>query len=151
MMSKRLFMETTQINPSQTVSQIQEILGKYGAVAILIEYESSEVVAISFRLKTKKMDIPFRLPCRWRAIYSILRDRRKHIHKGTELKIVEQSKRVAWRQILRWVEAQLALVATEMVSIQEVFLPYTVVNKEGQTLYEKLEKESFNMLEYNED
>jgi len=58
MMSKRLFMETTQINPSQTVSQIQEILGKYGAVAILIEYESSEVVAISFRLKTKKWICP---------------------------------------------------------------------------------------------
>jgi len=54
---------------------------------------------------------------------------------------------VAWRQILRWIEAQLALVDTEMVQIQEVFMPYLQMNT-GQTLYEKLEETKFKMIEY---
>jgi hypothetical protein len=45
---------------------------------------------------------------------------------------------VAWRQILRWVEAQLALIDTGMVQPQEVFLSYAIVNQgEGdQSMYE---------------
>ena len=58
-----------------------------------------------------------------------------------------QAKRIAWRQILRWVEAQLALVETGMVKIQEVFIPYMLMDK-GKTLYEKLEETQFKMLEH---
>lgn len=66
--------------------------------------------------------------------------------KGIEAAVL-QAKRIAWRQILRWVEAQLALVETDMVKMQEVFMPYIQVNIKGQTLYEKLEESKFKMLE----
>jgi hypothetical protein len=42
---------------------------------------------------------------------------------------------VAWRQILRWVQAQMALVETKMVKVEEVFLPY-IQGPGGQTVYE---------------
>ena len=61
-----------------------------------------------------------------------------------------QAKRVSWRQILRWVEAQLALTYTNMVKVEEVFLPYIQVNVEGQTLFEKLENNKFKMLEHKQ-
>lgn len=47
----------------------------------------------------------------------------------------DKARRVAWRQIYRWVQAQLALVDTEMVKVEEVFFPY-IQTKNGHTLYE---------------
>ena len=142
---KTLFMETTQIESSQTVGEIQRVLGKYGASAVLTEYNNGEVIAVSFRVKFNNQDIPFRLPCRWEAILKKLESRRKR--RPYKRSIEAQARRVAWRQILRWIEAQLALVDTEMVQIQEVFMPYLQMNT-GQTLYEKLEETKFKMIEH---
>ena len=144
---QRLFMETTKIPPEDTVAQIQKILGKYGAGKILTEYERGEVSGLSFIVDISGHSVPFTLPCRWKSIHEVLLNRIKKYHSGTEERITAQAKRVAWRQILRWVEAQMALVQTDMVKIQEVFLPYMRVNK-GQTLYEQLEQDKFKMLEH---
>lgn len=142
---KTLFMETTHIEPSQTVGEIQRILGRYGASAILTEYNNREVMAVSFKVRFNDQDIPFRLPCRWEAILKKLQSKRKR--KPYKRSDEAQARRVAWRQILRWIEAQLALVDTEMVQIQEVFMPYLQMNT-GQTLYEKLEETKFKMIEH---
>ena len=143
-------METTKIDPEQTVGEIQKVLGKYGAEKILTEYKNNEVSSVSFSIKINNNDIPFKLPCRQEAIYRMLSSRIKKHHSGTEKRIQIQAKRVAWRQILRWIEAQLALVETNMVKIQEVFMPYIQINKE-QTLFDKLEQEKFRMLEYKKE
>ena len=142
---KTLFMETTKIEPEQTAAQIRNILGKYGAGAVMTEYDKGEVIALTFKVKLGDKDLPFRLPCRWQAINNILLLRRKRLRNTGE--ITHQAKRIAWRQILRWVEAQMALVETDMVKIQEVFMPYIQMTISGQTLYEKLEKKGLTMLE----
>jgi hypothetical protein len=54
----------------------------------------------------------------------------------------EQAYRVAWRNILDWVEAQMALLEIEMVKMEEIFLPY-MVNPKGETFFETLEKKGF--------
>ena len=118
---KTLFMETTKIDPEQTVTQIQRILGQYGAGAVMTEYDKGEIVSVTFKVKIKDKDIPFRLPCRWEAIDKVLMSRRKRLKNTDE--IAHQAKRIAWRQVLRWVEAQMALIETDMVKIQEVFMP----------------------------
>lgn len=46
----------------------------------------------------------------------------------------EQAERVAWRIIKDWVEAQMAILESQMVQMDEIFLPY-MVDKQGQTLY----------------
>ena len=145
----RLYMETTKISAEQTVTEIQKVLGKYGAGKILTEYKDGEIIAVSFSVNISNNDIPFKLPCRWQAIYNEFASRRKTHRKNSEEKDIKQAKRTAWRQILRWVEAQLALVNTNMVKIQEVFMPYIQVNIK-QTLYEKLEEEKFKIIEYKE-
>ncbi|MCX5713034.1 MAG: hypothetical protein NTY47_08305, partial [Candidatus Omnitrophica bacterium] len=142
---KTLFMETTKIEPQDTVAQIQRVLGQYGVGAVMTEYDKGEVVALTFKIKMGDHYLPFRLPCRWQAIDSILLSRRKRLRNTGE--ISKQAKRIAWRQILRWVEAQMALVETDMVKIQEVFMPYIQVNLAGQTLFEKLEPKGFLALE----
>lgn len=136
-------METTMIDAAKTVSEIQATLGRYGASAILTEYEDGDVSAVSFQVKVNGQSVPFRLPCRWQSIFKFLVGEEFHPVKHKDfIKSIPQSKRVAWRQILRWVQAQLALTETDMVSIQEVFLPYlqTGVN---QTLYQAVEQKGF--------
>ena len=110
-----LFMETTRIEPPQTVGEIQKILGQYGASAIRTDYEAGEVIAVSFTIKINSDQIPFRLPCRWEAIKMIFESRRsRRSHRGRPSgDLTIQAKRVAWRQILRWVEAQLAPTETQ--------------------------------------
>jgi hypothetical protein len=51
------------------------------------------------------------------------------------LRTPEQGQRVAWRIMKDWLEAQLAIVATEMVSFDQVMLPYMRTN-DGRSVYE---------------
>ena len=141
---KTIFMETTRIEPSQTVGEIQKLLGEYGASAIRTDYDNGEVIAVSFTVAINGDQIPFRLPCRWEAIKTIFESRRKRRYgRGRPAgDLTAQAKRVAWRQILRWVEAQLALTETRMAKLHEVFMPYLIVDK-GQTIFERLESQNW--------
>ena len=47
----------------------------------------------------------------------------------------EQAQRVAWRIIKDWVAAQMAILESEMVSMDEIFLPY-MLNPDGQTVHQ---------------
>lgn len=137
---KTLFMETTEIAPERTIAEIEAFLIAYGANAVLKEYAGGAIEAVSFRIKIGGNDVPFRLPCRWQAIASIFEKRKAGkwnyvLGAETKKRCADQARRVAWRQILRWVQAQLALVDTEMVKVEEVFFPYIQV-KGGKTIYE---------------
>jgi hypothetical protein len=54
----------------------------------------------------------------------------------------EQALRVSWRIIKDWVEAQMAIVDTKMVQLEQVFLPY-VIMPDGRTLYERVRDARF--------
>lgn len=140
-----MFMETTRIKPEQTTSEIQSILAKYGAGAILFEFDGCKISAISFKYKVEGNEIAFRLPCRWQNLESILRQNGKRPKSDDTYE--DWARRVAWRQLLRWTEAQFALVETGMVKVHEVFLPYAQT-KSGKTIFENLEGTKFKMLGY---
>jgi hypothetical protein len=136
-MSKSLFMESTEIPTERTVSQIQEVLMRHKASAILTEMKNGEIDSISFKHDVGGVAVPFRLPCRAAAIEQILVSRNRKTFTTDREKENRRlrARRIAWRQILRWVEAQMALVETNMVKIEEVFFPY-IQTKNGQTIYE---------------
>lgn len=133
-------METTEISAERTIVEIERHIITNGASAVLKEYAGGSIEAVSFKMVTPAGDLPFRLPCRWQAIETILTKKARGqynypLSDATKFKIREKSKRVAWRQILRWVEAQMALVETSMVTVEEVFFPY-IQAPGGQTIYE---------------
>lgn len=148
-----LYMETTEIPPEKTVGEIQALLMRCGASAILTEMENGGIQAVSFKYKVGESHIPFRLPCRWKNIETLLAKRSK-LHSWSPAKkreaIILKAQRVAWRQILRWIEAQLALVDTSMVKVEEVFFPY-IQAATGQTLYEIQELNKFIAIGPGED
>ena len=124
---------TTGIEVDKTVAEIQKILTKNGANAILVENDDTgQIVALSFKVKMEQGDVGFRLPSDWRPVLHILEhDPKVPRPKRTK----EQALRVAWRIIKDWVEAQMAIVQTRMVKLDQVFLPYAVA-KDGRTFYE---------------
>lgn len=146
-MKMTLYMETTKISAEQTVGEVQRLLGKYGAAGIQLEYQGGEIKAVAFILNINDQRVPFMLPCRWEPLKKILigriRTRSIKTQSRMAVEMEAQAKRVAWRQILRWIEAQLALVETNMVKIEEVFLPYLVVDKKGTTLFNQMQSSKF--------
>jgi hypothetical protein len=114
--------------------EIQSALAKAGASAIMAEYDSSgNIIALSFRLRTPEGDMSFKLPTSWEPVHETLKRQRV----SPKYQTPEQALRVAWRITKDWIEAQLAIIETRMVTTAQVFLPYAVT-KDGRSVYEYL-------------
>jgi hypothetical protein len=133
---------TTKIDPDKTAQEIARCLSMHGASAVLTEYDpqNSYVSAISFQIKLGEQKMGFRLPCDWKPVFTIITKGKKNPYSLDEAKKRRwqsewelQAVRTAWRIVKDWVEAQMALVETQMVTTAEVFLPYAVM-RDGRTL-----------------
>ena len=140
-----LYMESTEVPVSRSIAEITQALVESGANGIYQEYANQKVVAISFTIVANGQEIPFRLPARVEPVYRLLHKQRRRWVRGAEQRDREQAERVAWRQILRWVQAQLALIQTGMAQTVEVFMPYIRMTS-GQTWFEQLEATKFKAL-----
>lgn len=108
-------------------------MSKHGATAIMTEYENGEAVALSFKINTVRGEVGIKLPSNIDKVLRVLKNQKQN---NTQIKDTkEQATRVAWRIIKDWVEAQMAILETQMVEMEEIFLPY-MINNNGQTLYE---------------
>jgi len=107
--------------------EIQTLLASKGAKKIMIDYESGIPVGLNFLLSCPQGEIPIRLPARIENVRKILKN-------SAPRSIYENAEKIAWRNIKDWVDAQIALVETEMVSTQEVFLSYMIMGE--KTLFE---------------
>lgn len=126
---------TTTIAASKSISQIQVILAKAGASRIMTEYDDTgNIVALSFELKiSPARSAGFRLPTDWKPVQQVLLEQRK---RNSRVKADESTARnVAWRITKDWVEAQLAIIDTRMVTTAQVFLPYAIT-RTGQTMFQ---------------
>lgn len=149
-----IYLETTEISVERTVGEIQGLLGRAGCVGVIVMYDDNkEVAAVGFEILLLDRRIPFRLPCRWEAVRNVLYKQRKNgTHSESTIKSLEvRAKRIAWRQILYWVKAQLALIDTDMVKVQEIFLPFVQTSVGGETLFQKLEGGGFKSIGYQKE
>ncbi len=153
-MVKRLFMETTQITVQKTAGEIIAELVKGGAVSVNADYINGKISGLRWIMRIAGSDVLFDMPARVEPVYVVFSTRKGHkTGRSTDNRIVfpvlwEQAERVAWRQLLRWCQAQLALIETGMVQAAEVFMPYIVVNAAtNQTLFQRMQETQFKMLE----
>ena len=132
---------TTVIEPEQTISEIQKMLSKHGVSAMMTEYDGPQMSAVSFRITIDGKNMSFKLPCNWRAVLQVFREQGipagKIKHKDRNLE--NQAIRTAWRVIKVWMEAQLALVEINLVTVPQIFLPYAIT-RDGKTLFEKIQE-----------
>lgn len=126
---------TTSIDSEQTISEIQKMLSRHGVTAMMTEYDGPQVSAVSFRLNIDGKSIGFKLPCNWRAVREIFNEQGITSVKHKDKNLDNQAVRTAWRIIKDWVQAQLALVEVNMVTVPQVFLPYAIM-KDDRSLWE---------------
>ena len=134
---------TTKISAEKTASEIVGILVQKGARNILMDYdEKGKVTSVKWRVKTEHGPLEFGLPVKVEAVMQIMT--RDKVLLSDSVKRREQSERVAWRILKDWVEAQMALIESGMVRMEEVFLPYMLSG--DQTLYKALAAGGFKAL-----
>ncbi len=130
---------TTDVPVNKTVSEIHLMLAEHGAKRIMFDYDQdSRVSAICFIIDGPWGEQAVRLPANVVPVREVLRRQKnnpKVRNRGAIDDSREQAERVAWRIVKDWLSAQLAILETEMVTVQQVFLPY-FMNREGKTLYE---------------
>lgn len=135
-----LYMERTEIPAAQTVGEIADKLGRHAAVRdVHTEYEDGRILAVRFSILVEGQKIWYTLPARIEAIYEHLQSKRARDTRDGRKIDAEKAERIGWRQVLRWIEAQLAMIEIGMVEPAQVFLPYaTSKTAEGEpvTVYQ---------------
>lgn len=127
---------TTTVGVEKTLEEIRKILVSYGARSILIDYdERGNPIALAFRVVTAHGEEGYRLPANIDGVLRTLT--RQHERGMVQPRFVTrvQAARVGWRIIKDWTEAQVAIIASGMVSFDEVMLPWMIAPS-GQTVHE---------------
>ena len=134
---------TTSVPVSRTVSQIQSRLVEHGARAVMMEYDDrGRINALAFKVRTPNGELPIRLPIDAAATLKVLQRQYANREIPGRYADEEHAYRVAWRIIKDWVEAQMSILETEMVKMEEIFLPY-VITRGGQTVYQVMAERHF--------
>lgn len=134
---------STSIEALKTVGEIQGILVGHGAKSILINYGQDRTIeSLSFIIGTPYGDMPIKLPVDARAVLKVLENQ------GVQPRYANypQAVRIAWRIVKDWVRAQMAILETEMVEMEQIFLPY-MITKDDKTLYEAMVDHQFYLTE----
>ena len=119
---------TTKVDVYTSLGEIQSALAKAGADKVMVDYDQGMPAAVTFSIPTFRGVRGFSLPAPVEGTLRVFaRQKLKADRKQAEM--------TAWRNVMDWVLAQMALVESCDVPVDQVFLPY-MRNRDGQTLYE---------------
>lgn len=125
---------TSKIDYNKTVSDIQAVLSSKGASRVMTDYENGFPSAVSFQIKYNGSFLSFRLPANYRGVWKVLKTQRG-VAKSYQTE--EHAKKVCWRIIKDWVEAQMAIIESEQADLATVFLPYAIMQN-GETVHKNI-------------
>jgi len=134
---------TTRVSASRSIQEIQDSLVSHGAVGVLLEYEkgTGRIEALKFMIERGENKIPFCMPIDWRKFQAVLK--KDNVGRWRD---EDYCYRVAWRVVRDWVLSQMALYETEMVEMEQVFLPYMTDINGVSTLYDRVIDSNFMLL-----
>jgi hypothetical protein len=117
---------------------LTRILVSHGARELTFSYdEAGRSTGLTFTITTTRGVLPVRLPARIEKVAQLM-----EAQQAPGRRDPNQAYRTAWKNIHDWVAAQMALLETEMVKLEEVFLPY-ILTPDGRSFYDVLERRHF--------
>lgn len=126
---------TTTVAVDRTAAKIQAMLVKVGARAIAHIYSDTGVLTgLSFSVAAPYGEQTYSVPVDVERVRAVLLRQRVQPRYST----VDHAARVAWKILGDWVAAQLAIIETEMVGLDQVMLPYAHTDPAGTTVYERV-------------
>ena len=140
---------TTKVNAQKTVTEVMGLLVAKGADEISIVYDDDRQPAgLKWTVQSPRLGrVAFALPCNIDAVFGKLTEQRVMVTAPESRR--QQAIRTSWRILKDWVEAQMALLETGMVTMDEIFLPYMLSG--GQTFYQALVAGEFRALSPPQD
>lgn len=130
---------TTTVSVDKTIIDLQKILAKAKATAILTEYGKDGLPsALSFRVEVNGNDIHFQLPVKIDGVTAALK--RDRVYRDDP-----HARRVAWRIVKDWCDSQMALIDAGQAELAQVFLPYAQASN-GETFYQSIKGKGFLQL-----
>ena len=134
---------TTKVPAERTVAEVMTILAQKGALEIITMYDAErQPCGLKWRMETRHGPLAYALPLNVEAVFTIMTEQRVMI--TNEAGRRAQARRTAWRILKDWIQAQMALLETNMVEMEEIFLPYMLSGE--QTLYQALQANHFRAL-----
>jgi len=130
----------TSVPVSRSQAELERVLRRYGCTGFGTSSDySAGTASVHFRVpdSTDKnaVQIPIRLVIDTRAVYDALYGQptkwspngRIHDPTGYRPKDLEQAERVAWRQVVLWVDAACSASTTGVQRMSEAFLAHTLI------------------------
>lgn len=131
----------TSTSVANSKSQLDKMLRRYGAAGISMseDYQKREIV-VSFVVpdtsaKNAPM-VPVRIPISIMDIYRAMYGKSA----VAEKRFIEQAERVAWRNLVLWVDAALSAASIGLQTITEAFFAHTVVGPGGERMVDVIEQ-----------
>ena len=138
-MRKNIKNYTSKVAVETSVMRIQQILGQAGARRMMFDCDAQgDIETVAFFIQTAQGEIPIRLPARVDQVAQVMYGTHQSLSEAQQAQV----KRTAWKNIQDWIDAQVALIETEMVALEEIFLPY-MVTPQGNTFFEAMEHKGF--------
>ncbi len=133
---------TTSIDPTKTIGEISQILARKGARKIVTDYDDDgNPVSLTFWLNLEGCETFYSMPCNWQGVLNAMEREKVERSKLTKTHAL----RVSWRIIRDWIDAQMAIIEASLVTIDQVFFPYRLLNN-GKTIYQALTGENIKLL-----
>lgn len=149
----------TSTSPAKSRMELDKMLRRYGASAISVSEDiARRQIVVSFvvpnSLAKNAPSIPVKLPVSVATVYDALYGRpmryvrydaeqRKNISvhnpAGYDRKKLEQAERVAWRNLLLWVDAALSAAVAGLQTVSEALFAHAIVGERGERMIELVE------------
>lgn len=122
--------------------QIDKMLRRYGASSISMseDFERREIVVSFIVPDSKKPNaarVPVRLPVSIISVCAAMYGPAGR--SGYSARMFEQCERVAWRNLVLWIDAALSAAAVGLQTITEAFFAHAVVGEGGQRMIDLVE------------
>lgn len=126
---------------------MEDLLRRYGAEGYSVANDfAGGRILVQFRIPDSANPgaaiIPVRIPVEVQRIYHALygvpmkydytRGARVHDPNGYDSKLMEKAERVAWRNLILWVEAQLSAATIGLQTVTEAFYAHAVIGPSGE-------------------
>jgi hypothetical protein len=144
---------TTQVTTSK--AELEKMLRRYGAAGFSVAHDYAEHrVIISLILPDRPGKdtprVPVKLPINIRFVYDALYGRptkydyavAKWVYHptGYDKKKLEQAERVAWRNLVVWVDAALSAATVGLQTITEAFFAHAIGNENGERMIDIIDR-----------
>ncbi len=128
-----------------SVDMIEQLLVRAKAREISKAYnDAGEVLGLKFTIESEGRLLPFLVTANIEGTLEALKTYRKNHGAKVPLTMMHAG-RVAWRNTLEWIRAQLVRVETASAETVEVFFPYLVA-PDGRTVYQVAKEHNFKAL-----